>query len=213
VMDGVVLVAAGGLARETLSALRASSPHRPVVVLDDDPRRRGALVGDAVVVGGLEDAKRYDDHAIVVCAGKGTVRRLLVERLAGLGVEEDRFMSVLHPLASVPDQSQVGVGSILLAGVVLTADVAVGRHVVAMPHVTLTHDDVVEDYATFASGVSLGGGVHVGEGAYLGMNSAVREGLTVGADATLGMGSVLLRNVPDGETWVGVPAVRLRSVQ
>lgn len=207
VHGGVVLVAAGGLARETLEAL---SFQGPVVVLDDNPDlwgpTLGPTLGGAPVVGGLEDVKRYDDHAVVVCAGRGTVRRRLVERLSDVGVGADRFASVVHPSVSVPDSCIVGAGTILLAGVVLTADVRLGSHVVAMPHVTFTHDDVVDDYATLAAGVSLGGGVHVGTGAYLGMNSCVREGLTIGPDSTLGMGAALVQDLPAGQTWAGVPA-------
>jgi len=200
---GVVLVAAGGLARETLEAL---SSQGPVVVLDDNPDLWGSTLGGAPVVGGLEDVKRYDDHAVVVCAGRGAVRRRLVERLSDVGVDADRFMTVVHRSVTVPASCTVGAGTILLAGVVLTADVRLGSHVVAMPHVTFTHDDVVDDYATFAAGVSLGGSVHVGSGAYLGMNASVREGLSVGADSVLGMGAALIRGLPAGETWAGVPA-------
>jgi sugar O-acyltransferase (sialic acid O-acetyltransferase NeuD family) len=212
VLDGsVVLVAAGGLARETWAALRAGSFDGSAVVLDDDPTRWGSTIGGAPVVGGLEDVKRYDDHTVVVCAGRGAVRRRLVDRLAGLGIGEDRFGSVVHPQATVGEGCTVGAGSILLAGVVLTADVVVGRHVVAMPHVTLTHDVVLGDYATLAAGVSLAGGVHVGAGAYLGMNASVRERVSVGADATLGMGAALITDLPAGETWTGVPARHIEA--
>jgi len=31
----------------------------------------------------------------------------------------------------------------------------------------------------------------------------------VGAGATLGMGSVLLRDLPDNEVWAGIPALEL----
>ena len=75
-----------------------------------------------------------------------------------------------------------------------------------MPGVTLTHDDVVEDFATLAAGVSLGGGVRIGRAAYLGMNSCVRERTRVGAGTRIGMGAAVLADVPDGETWAGVPA-------
>ena len=211
--EGIVLVAAGGLAREALAALRAGTPPRSVVLLDDDPALHGTTIGGAKVVGTVKDVKRYDDHSVVVCAGKGSVRRLLVERLADVGVTSDRFATVIHPAASVPDSCPIGYGSIVLAGVVLTADVTIGSHVVIMPNAVLTHDNVLDDYVTLAAAVALGGGVQVGEGAYLGMHATVREGLRVGAEAMLGMGSALVTHLPAAETWSGVPAKRLRGCE
>lgn len=208
----LLLVAASGLAREVLAAECARGRRGHVRVLDDDPDRWGGDLAGAQVVGGLDAVTDYDDHAIVVCAGRGAVRREIVERLTRLGVGADRYATVVHPAVEVPRGCTVGRGSILLAGAVLTADVHVGRHVVAMPHVVLTHDDVVEDHATLCAGATLGGGVRVGEAAYLGMRCAVREHVTVGAGATVGMGAVVLRDVPPGETWTGVPA-RARAVR
>jgi serine acetyltransferase len=40
----------------------------------------------------------------------------------------------------------------------------------------------------------------------------VREHVTVGAGSVVGMGSVVLRDVPAGEVWAGNPARRLREV-
>jgi sugar O-acyltransferase (sialic acid O-acetyltransferase NeuD family) len=203
---GILLVAASGLARETLAVERALGRFTTLRVLDDDPALWGTSMNGAPVLGGLEEVKLYDDASIVVCAGHGAVRQRLVTRLAQLGVSDDRYATVIHPGVDVPDGCTVGAGSVLLAQVVLTADVTIGRHVVAMPHVTLTHDTVVEDFATLCSGVVLGGEVKVGSAAYLGMSSSVRERVNVGAGATLGMGAALLRDLPQGQTWAGVPA-------
>ncbi len=205
-MRGLLLVAAGGLAREVLAVVRAETPTQPVWVLDDKAELRGTTLDGAPVIGGLEEVKEYDDARLVVCAGHGVGRRRLVARLTELGVGEDRYATVVHRSVDVHAGCTIGVGSILLAHVALTADVTVGSHVVAMPHVTLTHDDVVGDCSTLCAGVSLGGAVTVGPGAYVGMNAGVRERLRVGADATIGMGAVVLSDVPDGETWVGNPA-------
>jgi sugar O-acyltransferase (sialic acid O-acetyltransferase NeuD family) len=211
-VTSVLLVAAGGLARETIAVLQAGAPHRcDLVVVDDDPARWGTELHGVPVVGPLAAVRDHPDHEVLVCAGSGRVRRELVARLSGHGVSADRFASVIHPDVTVPGCCTVGRGSIVLANVTLTADVLVGDHVVVMPGVTLTHDVVVEDYATVCAGVSLGGAVRVGTAAYVGMNASVRQGLGLGAGSTLGMGAVLLEDLPAGETWAGVPAAPVRD--
>jgi sugar O-acyltransferase (sialic acid O-acetyltransferase NeuD family) len=202
----LLLVAAGGLARET--ALAAVGSGRTVAgCLDDDPARWGAVLIEGIpVLGGLEEAVRRPDLDVIVCAGKGATRRAIVDRLADLGIGADRFATVVDPAARLAAGTAIGSGCVVLAGVVATADVCLGEHVVCMPNVVLTHDDVIDPFATLCAGVVLGGGVRVGQAAYLGMACSVREGVHVGAGAMLGMGSVVLGDVGDGETWVGVPA-------
>jgi serine acetyltransferase len=84
-------------------------------------------------------------------------------------------------------------------------------HVVAMPNVLITRDDKIGDGVTFAGGASLGGGVTVEECAYIGQGASVREMICIGACAVVGMGSVALQDVPAGEVWAGVPAMRIRG--
>lgn len=208
-MNRLMLVAASGLAREVLAIERASGRFDQILLVDDDPALWGRTMAGRPVVGGVDLVTEFENHQVLVCAGRGTARRSIVERLLSMGVGRDRFATTTHPSVQVPAGCSVGAGSILLAGTVLTADVQVGEHVVVMPNVTLTHDNVLEDYATVCAGVALGGSVRVGTEAYLGMNACVRENLTVGAGATLGMGAVLLAELPARETWVGVPARRL----
>jgi sugar O-acyltransferase (sialic acid O-acetyltransferase NeuD family) len=202
----LVLVAASGLAREVLSLVQAEGTHQVVGVVDDDVTLHGTTIDGAPVLGGLDVLHHHPHAQLLVCVGRGSSRESLVDRLSSLGVPVGRYATVIAADVAVPRGCTIGPGSILLSGVVLTTAVSVGRHAVAMPHVTLTHDCVVDDFATLCAGVTLGGGVHVGRGAYLGMNSSIREHVRVGDGATLGMGSVLLSDLPAGDTWAGVPA-------
>lgn len=203
----LVLVAASGLARETAEAVRAGGRDELVGVLDDDPALRGTSVGGLPVLGGIDDAAELDpDTGVVVCAGKGSSREAIGTRLAAAGVGPHRHATVVHPSVHVPASCTVGDGSVLLAGVALTADVTIGRSVVCMPNVVLTHDDVVEDFATLTAGVLLAGWVRIGSRAYVGMGATVRERTSVGRDAVVGMGAAVVRDVPAGQTWAGVPA-------
>lgn len=200
----VLLVGASGLAREVVAVLREAG--RDVVGVLDDRHDQIDLLGSIPVVGGVDDVVHHPDDEIVVCIGPSTGRLAVVDRLCRLGVTQERFTSVIDPSVRNPDTCSIGHGSILLAGVTVTAAASLGCHVVAMPHVTVTHDCAVDDGATLASGVSLGGGVRVRRSAYIGMNASIYPGVSIGMNAVVGMGAVVLSDVPDGETWAGVPA-------
>lgn len=202
----LILVAAGGLARETAEAVRAQGQFDVFGAIDDNHETWGRAHRDFKVLGGLDLVADHPDAAVVVCAGKGATRAKLVERLTDLGVAGDRFATVIHPSVALAPTCTVGPGSIVLAGCVFTADVELGRHVVLMPRVVLTHDDLVADYATLCAGVVLGGSVQIGRAAYIGMAASIRENRSVGANATIGMGAVVLTDVPSEQTWIGCPA-------
>lgn len=221
ITSDLVIVGAGGFARETAQAVRAvnaadvsrgRAPRwRLTGHLDDNPALHGSEVDGVRVLGGCELVHDLPGTNVVICVGSPrdyAARARLVRRLE---LPEDRYATVVHPTASVSDSSVLGAGSVLLAHSVLTASVRVGAHVAVMPQVVLTHDDVVADFVTIAAGVRLGGGARLERGAYVGSGALVREYTTVGAWSLIGMGSTVLGDVPPGELWIGSPARRLRA--
>lgn len=206
-MTGVLLVGASGLAREVIAAGMTGI----VGILDDDADLHGTEVAGVPIVGAVSDAATRTEQ-LLVCVGPSGSRRSVIDRCTELGVTADRYAMFVARSARIGASSSVGAGSILLDGVVVTADARIGRHVVVMPNATITHDDVLEDCSTLAAGVALGGSVRIGEAAYIGMNASVRQGISVGVHATVGMGAVVLRDVPPHQTWAGVPARPLGEI-
>jgi sugar O-acyltransferase (sialic acid O-acetyltransferase NeuD family) len=215
-MQPLMLVGAGGFGREVAQAVAAINGEQAtwdlIGFLDDADALQGCEVDGTPVLGTIADVRRYPGVNLVVCAGSPRnyfVRKLIVQRL---GLPRERYATLVHPSASIAQAAEIGPGTALLANVVITARAIVGAHVAAMPAVVITHDDVVCDYVTFGAGARLGGGVEIGEGAYVGSGAMVRENVRVGAWSLLGLGSVVLEDVPPAEIWAGVPARCLRGV-
>lgn len=210
----LIIIGAGGFGRETAELVDTVNVVHPswdlLGFLDDDPRLAGRQVDGLRVLGPIAAIRDYGNALITVSVGHpGNFfsRKRIVE---ALDLPPERFATLVHPTASVPLSARIGAGTVLLAGVVLTTRVIVGRHVVVMPGAVLTHDDVVDDFATLGAGVRLAGRVHIGQGAYLGAGALVRENVTIGPWALIGMGAAVLHNVSQAEVWVGVPAHRSR---
>ncbi len=211
----LVLIGAGGFARETAQAVHALNQNgatwRLLGYLDDDPARHGQVIDGTAVLGGRDRIEHLPYASFVVCTGRPANYVSRMQIVGDLGLPPERYATIVHPSAAVSPSSSVGPGSVLLAHVTLTAAVSVGAHVAIMPHVTLTHDDVIDDFATVASGVCVGGGVRVNRAAYLGAGALIGENRTVGAFSLVGMGAVVTHDVPAREVWAGVPARRLRA--
>lgn len=50
------------------------------------------------------------------------------------------------------------------------------------------------------------------EGAFIGAQSIILKGVTIGKHSVVGAGSVVTKDIPDGEIWGGNPAVFIRKV-
>lgn len=215
-MQQLLLIGAGGFGRETAEAVRAINDARAtwdlLGFLDDDPSLCGTELDGTRVLGAIKGVARFPDARIVVCTGHPGNYFSRKRIVRSLGIPVARYATLVHPTAVVPRSARLGPGSVLLASVVLTAAVEVGAHVLVMPGVVFTHEDVIGDFATFGAGSRLGGRTRIREGAYLGAGTTVREERTIGRWSLVGMGAAVIRDIPDAEVWAGVPARFLRQV-
>ena len=82
----------------------------------------------------------------------------------------------------------------------------IGNNVVLWSGNHIGHHGVIEDNVFFTSHVVMSGHCHIKNGAFLGVNSTLRDGITIGKNSIVGMGSVVTKSIPDNETWIGSPA-------
>ena len=85
---------------------------------------------------------RGDDALYVIGVGSPAARGSLRDRLDAAG---RRAATLVHPRAGVGSASSIGEGSVICAGVEISTNVRIGRHVHLNPSATIGHDTVIDD--------------------------------------------------------------------
>lgn len=82
----------------------------------------------------------------------------------------------------------------------------IGDNNIIMAHSHIGHDAVIGSHCEISTGTVIGGYSKIEDGVKLKLNVTIRNRKTVGSGALIGMGSVVVKDVPAGEIYVGNPA-------
>ena len=137
------------------------------------------------------------------CVGKTDARKRICKRLSSLGYD---FPNIVSPSAVVSKHAKLGKGNLVCANVHIHPDVVIGNFNMFNVGTHVAHDVKIGGYCNVNSHVNLVEKCRVGNGAYLGAGCTVIKGAKIGNGSTVGANALVNRDIPDGETWVGVPA-------
>lgn len=205
----VVLLGAGGFAREVVElveAANAATPRFEVLgyLVDASFGAPGTVVGDRPILGDLGWlAGRGADVQAVAAVGAPALKRKMVAAAAACGV---RFARLVHPGVVCGRRVRLGEGVIVAAGCVLTTDIDIGDHAHINLGCTIGHDVRLEPFVTVSPGVHLSGNVVLEEGSFIGTGANIIERRRVGRWAIVGAASGVMTDVPENSTVVGIPA-------
>lgn len=196
------LCGTGGFAREVAPLALAMSGVESVCFI---AREAGAEVN------GLPVVRQHDTPvgtAIAIAIGDASVRRRVDADIRAAGFD---FVSIIAPTCVFRGPSQIGEGAILCDHVVITANVAIGRHFQANLFSYVAHDCVIGDFVTLAPRVCINGNTVIEDDVYIGTGAILKQGtpdkpLRIGKGAVIGMGAVVTKDVPSGAVVVGNPA-------
>lgn len=203
----VLIIGAGGHGRVVLEMLRAGGQYQPVGFIDSTPALMGTKVGGLPVFGGanlLAKVRQQQkvNHAIVAI-GDNRVRPRYAELLREHGFA---LINAIHPTASVAKTAVLGSNIVIAAQSAVCNEARIGSSCILNTACVVDHECELADAVHVCPRAALAGRIRVGTGAWLGIGSTVIQCLSVGRYATVGAGAVVIRDVPDFATVVGVPA-------
>lgn len=138
-----------------------------------------------------------------ICALGTTHRDSFINKVYKLGFS---FLKLAHPTAQLPNESSLGEGSILGAGVIIGAFSNIGSHVLVNRGCLIGHHTKISDFCTISPGANIAGSVIIGEKTYIGMGAIVLDHINIGKNCIVSAGAVVTRNLPDGVQAMGIPA-------
>lgn len=202
----LLVIGGGGHAKVVTEAARAQG-WRVLGFFDDD--RSSAIDAETPRLGEVAQAASADldgsaldgsPSCAIIAMGSLELRAKLMAELRGL------FGTVIHPAAIVSPTAQIGVGVFISAGAIVQSRARIEDHAIINTGAIVEHDCVIHANAHIAPGAALGGAVTVGRDTLIGLGARIKPGVRIGTGCTIGAGAVVLRNVSDHSTVVGVPA-------
>lgn len=205
-MKDLYIVGAGGFGREVygwLCAMGESDDWQFCGFLDDNSEALTGLDYDKGVVAPIHDFEVNAAQLFVCGIGDVSTKIKLCKPLLEKGAQ---FLTVVHPTALVGKNVRLGKGVVLCPGVILTCDIEVGDLVMINCRSSVGHDVTIGDWSTISAHCDLTGHTQLGRGVFMGSGARIIPGKSVGDDAVVGAGSVVIRSVAKGQKVFGNPA-------
>ena len=157
------------------------------------------------VVGNYEKmiAELHLLSGVVIGIGDCQLRLKVHRALSQLGAP---MITLIHPMSYVSRSTEIGKGTVIFAGGVVNIDSKVGEACIINTGATVDHDCVLGNGVHICPGAHLSGGISVGDESWVGVGASVKQGIKIGSSVIIGAGAVIIKDVFDQTTMIGVAA-------
>ena len=201
--DAVIVLGAGGHAKVVIELLVASGQR--VAYCIAGPGSPSHCMNVEVLIGDDHLQRLHGEgyRAAFPAVGSNAIRERIGLEAIRLGY---RLINAISPQAMVSPSALLGHGVAIMCGVVINASTKIDDFAIINTGATVDHDCHIGAAAHVAPRCALAGVVTVGRQAFLGIGTVIIPGITIGEQATVGAGSTVVADIPPSVLAFGNPA-------
>ena len=195
------IIGAGGFGREIYWSLDLMERVNCKFFVDDEYYQQG---NEDILPISEFDPEEYE---VIVAVADPKFRKSIVESLP----IETKYFTHIHPSVQIhaPDV-EIGEGSIICAGTIITTNVKIGKHAHLNLLTTIGHDCEIGDYFTTAPGAKISGNCKIYDCIYVGTNASIKQKLSIESFTTIGSGAAVVKDIEEPGVYAGVPAKKIK---
>lgn len=178
---------------------------------DDDLSKVGKSILGKPVLGKLDFEKGIRvDVNFAIAIGNNSVRVSMSREI----VKQGGFIpTLIHPKSEISKYARLGSGCVIHALTYIWTEAEIGDYSIISPNVVIAHHTRLGEGCFVSTGCSVGAGIKMDERVFIGIGSTIMTGVkNIGHDATVGAGSVVIKDVEAEAVVAGVPAKFLRKI-
>ena len=199
----VIIIGAGGHAK-VIADIIEKSGDEIVGFLDDNKEIGTTIINEYKVIGDLNNrftmAVTKENLEFIIAIGDNK-KREEISHSPNL-----KFYTAIHPSAQIGLDVEIQEGTVIMANACINSSAKIGKHCIINTGAIIEHDNIIEDFVHISPNVALGGTVKIGESTHVGIGSIVKNNITICKNCTIGAGAVVVKNIIEEGTYVGVPA-------
>jgi sugar O-acyltransferase (sialic acid O-acetyltransferase NeuD family) len=210
-MKNLIIVGAGGFGREVLSYCQdyqhLKKEWEIIGFIDDNREALDNYDHNISIIDTIKDYSPQPNDVFIMAIGLPTENKLKIgDMLTNKGAH---FISLLHPTARMAESASIGKGCVIAPMAGISCEVTLCNFITVNAYASVGHDSVLHDGCTIGPYASIAGKVKLGRGVSVSIHGCILPGLQVGEFASVGPGSVVVKNVKPKTTVFGVPAKKL----